>query len=288
MRIRGYRSCLAQPPANGFEPFGFGPQPLVQLGQKMWVLCASATSVFQSHSVLIVFALVVASAIFASPAYAGEPSSDPVATKVIFVPFDFYPRHRDELGLNDEQTREMQRLSDQVRDSAVALEAERRERTKALQDAMAHDPIDPRNAMELFEAVVKVENELKALQFRNGIAMRNLLTPAQIAKLSPLATKDKASGIATTSGVLDEKLQQLRAEIGKRSHGGEPTREVVARVEQIEQLARQGRVAEAKTQIDEMLRDLRSEAGIAPTAGGKGAVNPPSAGQDSLAPARKE
>jgi len=236
----------------------------------------------------IIFAIVVVGAVHASPAYAGEPSSDPAAAKVIFVPFDFYPRHRDELGLNNEQTREMQRLSDQMRDSAVALEAERRERTKALQEAMTRDSIDPKIAMDLFESVLKVENELKALQFRNGIAMRNLLTPAQIAKLQPLATKDKASGIAATAGVLDQKLEQLRAEIHKRSHGGEPAREVVARVEQIEQLARQGRVTEAKTQIDEMLRDLRSEAGAAPTAGGKGAIAPPSAGQDGLAPARKE
>ncbi len=204
----------------------------------------------------ILFAIVVGGAILVSPASAGKPSSDPAAAKAIFVPFDFYPRHRDELGLNDEQTREMQRLSDQMRDSAVALEAERRERTNALQEAMARDPIDPRNAMELFDAVLKVENELKALQFRNGIAMRNLLTPAQTAKLLPLATKDKASGIAATSGVLDQKLQQLRAEIHKRSHGGEPTREVVARLEQIEQMARQGRVAEANTQIEQ--RSARS------------------------------
>ncbi len=234
---------------------------------------------------------IVGGSILASPAYAGEAIERPGSETegAIFVPFDFYPRHRDELGLNDAQTREMQRLSDQMRDSAVALEAERRERTKALQEAMARDSIDPKIAMELFEAVtLKVENELKALQFRNGIAMRNLLTPAQTAKLQPLATKDKASGIAATSGVLDQKLEQLRAEIRKRSHDGEPAREVVARLEQIEQMARQGRVTEATTQIDEMLRDLRSQAGIAPAAGGKSTVNPPSAGQDGLAPARKE
>jgi hypothetical protein len=128
---------------------------------------------------------------------------------------------------------------------------------------MSQDSIDPKTAMELFEAVLKVENELKALQFRNGIKMRNLLKPDQVAKLRPIASKDKASGIAATSGVLDEKLQQLRSEIRKRSHGGEPPRDVVARLEQIEQLARQGRVGEARTQIDQMLRDLRNPAGPA-------------------------
>ncbi len=220
---------------------------------------------FRCVSPLLAF--LIASGALAPGASAGEskPGSSPASapSKLSFVPFDFYPRHRDELGLTEEQMAEMQRLSDQMSASAEALEQERRERTKALQDAMAQDSIDPKQAMELFEAVLKVENELKALQFRNGITMRNLLTPEQVAKLQPIAAQDKASGIASTSGVLDQKLQQLRAEIRKRSHGGEPSREVVGRLEQIEQLARKGRVDEARTQIDQMLRDLRSEAGPA-------------------------
>ncbi len=215
--------------------------------------------------VSVLFAVAVAGGILTLRAVAGDskpaPSPAPGAPKISFVPFDFYPRHSDELGLNAEQLREMQRLSDQMRASAQSLENERRESTKALQETMSQDSIDPKKAMELFDAVLKVENELKALQFRNGITMRNLLTPEQVAKLQPIAVKEKASGIAATSGVLDEKLQQLRSEIRKRSHGGEPSREVIARLEQIEQVAKQGRVGEARTQIDEMLRDLRSEAG---------------------------
>jgi len=223
----------------------------------------------KSHCVSALLVAIVAVNLTELSLFAGEPPRSPSEAKPIFVPFDFYPRHREELGLNDEQVREMQRLSDQMRESALSLEGERRERTKALQDLMAQDSVDPKKAMELFQAVLQTENEIKALQFRNGIAMRNLLTPAQVAKLLPLAMKDKTAGIAATSGVLDEKLQQLRAEIRKRSTGGEPSREVVAKVEQIEQLARQGHVTEARTQIDEMLRDLRSGATSTSSDGGK-------------------
>jgi Spy/CpxP family protein refolding chaperone len=219
----------------------------------------------KSRSVPVLLATIVTCGLFASTLSAGETPRDSAAGKIAFVPFDFYPRHRDELGLTEEQLREMQRLSDQMRESAQSLETQRRERTKTLQDAMSQDsPIDPRKAMELFDAVLKVENELKALQFRNGIAMRNLLTPAQISLLQPIMIKEKASGIAATSGVLDEKLKQLRAEIRKRAKGGEPAPDVVAKVEQIERTAREGRVNEARAQIDEMLRDLRS--GEAPQA----------------------
>lgn len=197
----------------------------------------------------------------------GETGREANTGKAAFVPFDFYPRHRDELGLSEEQLREMQRLSDQMRESAQSLEAQRRERTKAMQEVVLQDsPIDPKKAMEVFDAVLKVENELKALQFRNGITMRNLLTPAQAALLQPIIAREKSAGIVSTSGVLDEKLQQLRSEIRKRAKGGAPTREVVSRVEQIERTAREGRVNEARTQIDEMLRELRS--GDTPAAGG--------------------
>lgn len=214
-------------------------------------------------SVPVLLATILTCGFFAEPLAAGEtprkePRRDSGVGKAIFVPFDFYPRHRDELGLNAGQLSEMQRLADQMRESAQSLEAERRERTKALQDAMAEvSPIDSKKAMELFEAVLRVENELKALQFRNGLAMRNLLTPAQVALLQPIAAKDKAAGLASTSDGLDEKLQQLRGAIRKRAKGGEPAPEVVAKVEQIERAAREGRVNEARTQIDEMLRDLR-------------------------------
>ncbi len=213
------------------------------------------------HCVPALLVAIGAVSLSSLPSAAEEPTRDSAAGKPVFVPFDFYPRHREELGLTDEQVREMQRLADQMRDSALTLDEERRERTRALQQAMAQDPIDPAKAMELFQSVLKAENEMKALQFRNGLAMRSLLTPPQIAKLLPLVTKDKASGIAATSGVLDEKLQQLRAEIRERSVAGEPSSDVVARVEEIERAAAQGRVAEARAQIDALLRELRSGAG---------------------------
>src|SRR5436190_4852262 len=105
--------------------------------------------------VTALLAVIIAGGIFASPVSAGEPPREPAVAKPSFVPFDFYPRHRDELGLSDEQLREMQRLADQMRDSTQSLEEQRRERTKVLQEAMAQDSIDPRKAMELFDAVLK-------------------------------------------------------------------------------------------------------------------------------------
>jgi len=118
--------------------------------------------------------------------------------------------------------------------------------------------------MELFQAVLQTENEMKALQFRNGIAMRNLLTPEQAAKLLPIASKEKAAGGSPNAGDLKERLQQLRAEISKRSgSGGDVPPEVVAQVEQIDQALKQGRVAEARGQIDETLRLLRGGVGSA-------------------------
>jgi Spy/CpxP family protein refolding chaperone len=114
----------------------------------------------------------------------------------VFVPFDFYPRHREELGLNEEQVREMQRIADGLREAAKKSEAERARHTKALQEVVSRNSIDLQQAMECFQAVLNAENELKALQFRGGLTMRNALSPEQFGRLESLATKEVPRGVS--------------------------------------------------------------------------------------------
>lgn len=215
----------------------------------------------------ILTAIVVAGT-FACPIIAEEPKRESAGPGPVLVPFDFYPRHREELRLNEDQVREMQRLAEGMRDSGQKLEAERRERTKAFQELMAQSPIDSEKAMDRFQAVLKAENEMKVLQLRSGIAMRNALTSEQAAKLQPLAQKERASQGGQNPAEIREMFQQVKEEIRKRSEG-EPPREVVERMEQIERAARQGRMGEAKGQLEAMLRHLRNEPGSHPSADGK-------------------
>src|SRR6266511_2239146 len=166
---------------------------------------------------------------------AEEAARDSAAQVPVFLPFDFYPRHREELGLNEEQVREMQRIADGMREAAKKSEAERARRTKALQEVVSRNPIDLEQAMESFQAVLNAENELKALQFRGGLTMRNALSPEQFGKLQSLAPKESASRRVEVRAEFHERLQQLKREVHQRL-GGEPPREIMERIEQIEEL----------------------------------------------------
>jgi Spy/CpxP family protein refolding chaperone len=209
------------------------------------------------------FALAVAG--FSPAAGAEDRPREAAARPPAFLPFDFYARHRDELGLTADQIRAMQRLADGMRDSARELEDNRRECTKALQVVTGRNPVNSDKAMERFRALLKAEDEMKALQFRNEIAMRNTLSPEQFGKLESLAAKEAASRGDSALAKLQERLQQLKAELHKQT-GGEPPREIVERIEQIELAAKNGRLGEAKDQLEQVLRRLHGEAPAATTA----------------------
>ena len=195
---------------------------------------------------------------FVQQTIAEEAGRETTAQAAVFLPFDFYPRHREELGLNEQQVREMQRIADSVREATQRLEDERGKRTKALQEMMARNPVDVDKAMECFQAVLDAENDLKALQFRSGLTMRNTLRPEQLKNVQVLAAKEGISRGAGARAELNNRLQQLRAEIHKRS-GGEPSPEIVEQIKQIEQAVKDGRFAQAKNQLEQVLQRLRGE-----------------------------
>lgn len=180
------------------------------------------------------------------------------ASAPIFVPFDFYPRHQKSLGLTEDQRRAMQRIAESVQLDAQKLEREREKRTHALQEAVGQSPVDVERAMASFRAVLEAENELKALQFRSGLAMRNALTPEQLGKVQALAAKDGADRVGGARAELSRRVQQLRSEIAQRS-GGKVSPQTLARIQRIEESTREGRFAEAKNELEAVLRQLRGE-----------------------------
>ena len=188
---------------------------------------------------------------------------------MMFLPLDFYPKHREALGLSDDQVREMQGIAQGMREPAEKIEAEMRERTKALHEAVQQNPVDREKVMHSFEKVLQAENQMKMLQFRTRIAMRGQLTPEQYSKAAALAKKEGVARGGGSAGELQAKLQQVREELRKRTGGSELPREIVEKLERIEQAAKQGRVDEAREQLDAILRHLREESGSRPPAQGK-------------------
>jgi hypothetical protein len=127
-----------------------------------------------------------------------------------------------------------------------------------LLEIMAQSPVNTEEAMARFQAVLAAENESKALQFRAGIAMRNALNPEQLRKLQSLVAKEGPARLTGGPATLSDRIQQLRSELQKR-HAGEPPVDVLAKLKAIEQIAREGRSGEAKTQLEALLRELRPD-----------------------------
>ncbi|MEQ1859208.1 MAG: periplasmic heavy metal sensor [Chthoniobacteraceae bacterium] len=217
---------------------------------------------------------------------AEEPSRAAVAHGIVFLPLDFYPKHREALGLSEEQVREMHGIAEGMRAPAEKIEAEIRERTKALHEAVGQNPVDREKVMHSFERVLQAENEMKMLQFRTRIAMRSQLTPEQYAKVAALvkhgAKKESGARDGASEGGIHEPLQKVREQLRKRAGGGDLPRDVVEKLEQIEQMAKQGRVDEAREQLEGILRHLRDESSSARPPEGKRPDGAPQAGGEEL------
>jgi Spy/CpxP family protein refolding chaperone len=215
-----------------------------------------------SSTVRLLAAALVCATSFAPRAIAQDAPTKkkhaPGSDTAMFVPFDFYARHGKALSLTSDQQQAQRQIGDSLQADARRLEEDRLRRTQALQTLLAQNPVEVDRAMAAFRAVLEAENELKALQFRSGLAMRNTLTPAQLAQVAELAAKDSADRIGGARAALARRVQELRSEVHQRTNGNPPA-EIVARIEQVETSAREGRFSEAKTQLESVLRRLRGE-----------------------------
>jgi hypothetical protein len=209
--------------------------------------------------------ILLAAGLLSPSAQAQEPSKRPAPAPPALIPFEAFVKFREALGLSEDQVREIGRIAEGMGDAGRKLESERRERTEALQEALAQRPIDLEKAMPRFQGVLQVENEMKALQFRSMVAAQNVLSPEQAEKVRAIAAKMQGSRDGSPAGAaadLRERLDQIRVQLRKR-HGGELPKEAVAMLERIEQAAQEGKLAEAKNQMEGLLAQL-GNAGEAP------------------------
>ena len=181
-----------------------------------------------------------------------------VAYGIAFLPLDFYPKHREQLGLSDDQVREMAQIVARMREPGERLQAEIQERAKMLQEAIAENPVNTEQAMERFQLVMQAETEMKSLQFRTRMALRKVLRPEQYDQVRELAVKSNMGREAGPSDAMHEKLRLVREKISKYI-GGPLPQELVEKLERIEQLAKKGNMAEAEEHLDALLRSLKGD-----------------------------
>ena len=130
---------------------------------------------------LVVGATVPAKADMMGPG----PMRPPAFVRQLFVP-SLIMQHQTELGITDEQrqaiTKEMAETQRQVLDLRWQLE----EKSAALEKMLAADTVDEAAAMARIGDVMKIEEQMKRAHLGLLIRVKNLLTPAQQAKLKTL------------------------------------------------------------------------------------------------------
>lgn len=209
-------------------------------------------------STLLILIAGQAAVLHLAPLRAEESPRGGAPQQLLAVPIEAYLKHREALALSEEQVREISRIADGLRAPGEQLRDRLQERTRALQEALAQPTVDADEAARRFQALLQVENEMKALQFRSRLQVRMMLQPGQFEKLRSLAAREPRAG-RDHPEPLREKLNQARQEVRRRVGSGEPPRELVEKFEGIERLAKEGRVEEAGAQLDAIVQHLRGE-----------------------------
>lgn len=197
----------------------------------------------------------VVSSLGHEPVSGQEPGHASVAHGIVLLPLDFYLDNAKGLGLSEEQQSEIQRILEGMREPGEKLAAEVNDRTLALHEAVAQNPVEIDKAVERFKAVIQAEDEMKMLQFQVRMKMRAVLTPEQFEKVKTGVAKAGQKG--ASSGNVVNKLQQIREQINQHFKGEVP-QELVSKLNQIEKTARQGHPEEAGEQLDAVLKYLTS------------------------------
>jgi hypothetical protein len=178
-------------------------------------------------------------------------------------PPDFLLNQRESLGLTEDQLHAIQSIVGDAQPKFEALKGKLEQRVADLSEALRLPKPEVAQTEEKLRALLTDENEMKLLQLRLMLTLRNSLTLEQVTKARELrrqappgASGDPREGLAER---LQKKFEQLRTALDQRAFGGESPTDLVTAVEEIQRLAQGGQPLEAERRIDALLVRLRGE-----------------------------
>ena len=187
-------------------------------------------------------------------------AQNPVESQLF--PPDFLISQRDALGLSDDQLQQLQSIVKEVQPKYEALKSKMEPEAAALRDALGQTKPDAADAEGKLRTLLTDENEMKLLQLRLMLSLRDNLTTEQVDKARELRKKVQAKNSAgDMKQVLMEHLQnkfrELKTALDDRDFGNESPQDVAAAVGEIQRLAKGGDPLEAEKQIDNLLTKMR-------------------------------
>ena len=188
------------------------------------------------------------------PAQAEEPKQDPLRN--LWISPDVLMRHREKLELTEKQVQGIRERVEELGPKVKQYQQHLQKAKSELMKSLAADPIEERSALQHMERVLDLEKELKQLQLRLVIQIRNDLTPKQRKLVSALPKTEQQPDDQQR---LRKKLQQVQQEVQRLARDGQPPVDVIELMQRFPELMRKGNAKEAEALLDRALKLLGSE-----------------------------
>lgn len=159
-----------------------------------------------------------------------------------------------ELGLTAEQESKMTALITEAKAKGSGAESALKEQQKTLQQMLRDPSTTVDAASDMLGKVLASEGEVKQLQLRTLLALRDVLTPEQQKKAVKLTLASKAvSAKADLQSTVMAKANKLRAAVDALTE--KPTEAMAYRGQEIETMIKSGDWTSADAALDSLIKD---------------------------------
>ena len=196
------------------------------------------------------------------PLFAADDSKkavDPFA-EVFFSP-ELVLLARERIALTQEQQEAFRARMEKTQPRSDELRKKLERETAALATLAKQDRVEEAALVAQLDRILDVERELKHLHIGMLVAIKNLLTPGQQAKLREIAKSGAAQLGADTQKRLTEKVQRVTQAVQKMADSGrDPSAILKTMEEKVGPLLQSGKVVEAEAELDRVLELLKQDA----------------------------
>jgi Spy/CpxP family protein refolding chaperone len=188
-----------------------------------------------------------------------KPPADPFAGA--FFPPELVLLARDRIALTPQQREVLRAGVEKAKPRSDELRARLDREAAALATLAKQERVDEAAIGAQLDRVLDVERELKHFHVGLAVAIKNLLTPEQQAKLRELAKDGGAQLMEATRKRLSEKVDRVKAGAQKWADGGrDPSAILTTMEEKFKPLIEAGKPIEAEAELDRLLDRLKADA----------------------------